>query len=216
MEDHATTDATLALWRELRSVNAGRGDSGVVIQAALRRSPGDVEALIGESARVRLCKGAYVEPPSVASRTRPTSTPPMPADGTAPGRRRVPGHRDPRRAADPAGRGVRPGERDRPGPVRVPDALRRPARSPGTPGRAGFGVRSTSRTGRSGIRTSCAAWRSARPNVAFVLRSVLREGSGRRADLARTRTRRESKSHPWRNGRLVGALWRGGGRRPAG
>jgi proline dehydrogenase len=66
MEDHATTDATLALWRELRPVNAGRGDSGVVIQAALRRSPADVEALIAESARIRLCKGAYVEPASVA------------------------------------------------------------------------------------------------------------------------------------------------------
>jgi proline dehydrogenase len=66
MEAHDTTDATLALWRELRPVNAGRGDSGVVIQAALRRSPADVDALIAEGARVRLCKGAYVEPSSVA------------------------------------------------------------------------------------------------------------------------------------------------------
>jgi proline dehydrogenase len=66
MEDHATTDATLALWRDLRSVNAGHGDSGIVIQAALRRSPGDIDQLIAERARVRLCKGAYVEPASVA------------------------------------------------------------------------------------------------------------------------------------------------------
>ncbi len=66
MEDHATTDATLALWRELRPINAGRGNSGVVIQAALRRSPTDVEQLIGEGARIRLCKGAYVEPAAVA------------------------------------------------------------------------------------------------------------------------------------------------------
>jgi len=66
MEDHETTDATLALWRELRPVNAGRGDSGVVIQAALRRSPADVDALVAEGARIRLCKGAYVEPASVA------------------------------------------------------------------------------------------------------------------------------------------------------
>jgi proline dehydrogenase len=66
MEDHATTDATLALWRDLRRVNAGRGDSGVVIQAALRRSPSDVDTLIAATARVRLCKGAYVEPASVA------------------------------------------------------------------------------------------------------------------------------------------------------
>ena len=66
MEDHATTDATLGLWRELRPINAGRGDSGVVIQAALRRSAQDVDALIEERARIRLCKGAYVEPSSVA------------------------------------------------------------------------------------------------------------------------------------------------------
>ena len=58
MEDHATTDATLALWRDLRPLNAGRGDSGVVIQTALRRSPDDVDALIAEAARIRLCKGA--------------------------------------------------------------------------------------------------------------------------------------------------------------
>jgi len=66
MEGHATTDATLSLWRDLRPINAGRGDSGVVIQAALRRSPADVATLIDEGARVRLCKGAYVEPASIA------------------------------------------------------------------------------------------------------------------------------------------------------
>jgi len=37
-----------------------------VIQAALRRSPADVDALIAERTRIRLCKGAYVEPASVA------------------------------------------------------------------------------------------------------------------------------------------------------
>jgi proline dehydrogenase len=66
MEDHTTTDATLELWRSLRPVMAGSGDVGVVIQAALRRSEADVEALISEGARIRLCKGAYKEPPSVA------------------------------------------------------------------------------------------------------------------------------------------------------
>ena len=66
MEDHATTDATLALWRAVRPINAGRGDSGVVIQASLRRSAADVDALLAEGGRVRLCKGAYVEPASVA------------------------------------------------------------------------------------------------------------------------------------------------------
>jgi len=66
MEDQTTTDATLRLWRVLRPVNSGHGDSGVVIQAALRRSPADVEELVAEEARVRLCKGAYVEPTAVA------------------------------------------------------------------------------------------------------------------------------------------------------
>ncbi|HEU4799228.1 MAG TPA: proline dehydrogenase family protein [Gemmatimonadales bacterium] len=39
---------------------------GVVIQTALRRSEGDIERLITMGARVRLCKGAYLEPPDVA------------------------------------------------------------------------------------------------------------------------------------------------------
>ncbi len=63
MEDHTTVDATLGLWRELRRTDAA---SGVVIQAALRRSATDVEELIGEGAPVRLCKGAYKEPSDVA------------------------------------------------------------------------------------------------------------------------------------------------------
>jgi proline dehydrogenase len=63
MEDHHTTDATLALWRDLRTLNPA---SGVVIQAALRRSAEDIEALIGEGGPVRLCKGAYREPAAVA------------------------------------------------------------------------------------------------------------------------------------------------------
>ena len=63
MEDHPWTQATLDLWRDLRSVDPA---SGVVIQAALLRSPADVEALIAERGRVRLCKGAYREPAGVA------------------------------------------------------------------------------------------------------------------------------------------------------
>jgi proline dehydrogenase len=66
MEDHTTTDATLALWRELRPIMAGSGDVGVVLQSALRRTPADAEALIAEGARIRLCKGAYREPATVA------------------------------------------------------------------------------------------------------------------------------------------------------
>lgn len=66
MEDHTTTDATLDLWRSLRPMMAGQGDVGLVLQSALRRTDADIETLIAEGARVRLCKGAYKEPSSVA------------------------------------------------------------------------------------------------------------------------------------------------------
>ncbi len=66
MEDHSTTDRTLELWHELRPIMAGSGDVGVVLQSALKRTPDDAERLIAEGARVRLCKGAYREPASVA------------------------------------------------------------------------------------------------------------------------------------------------------
>ena len=62
MEDHTTTDQTLAIQRDVRSI----GPVGVVIQAALRRSAADLDDLIAERVRVRLCKGAYDEPASVA------------------------------------------------------------------------------------------------------------------------------------------------------
>ena len=69
MEDHTTTDATLAVWRAIRPAGAGdpaKGDVGIVLQSALRRSEVDVEQIIAERGRVRLCKGAYKEPASVA------------------------------------------------------------------------------------------------------------------------------------------------------
>ena len=63
MEDHTRTDATLAIGRQL---HATYRDVGVVIQSYLRRSADDVEGLIRDQIRVRLCKGAYDEPASVA------------------------------------------------------------------------------------------------------------------------------------------------------
>jgi len=68
MEDHTTTDATLALWHDVRPPGwaDGGADVGVVIQSALRRSARDVEAIIEAGGRVRLCKGAYKEPEAAA------------------------------------------------------------------------------------------------------------------------------------------------------
>jgi proline dehydrogenase len=70
MEDHSTTDATLAIWRSVRPPDRSHGDTGVVIQAALRRSGADLDGIIAEAGRVRLCKGAYHEPAGVAFGSR--------------------------------------------------------------------------------------------------------------------------------------------------
>ncbi|HMC72036.1 MAG TPA: proline dehydrogenase family protein, partial [Mycobacteriales bacterium] len=63
MEDHTTTDSTLAIRRELRAEFPW---VGAVLQAYLYRTEGDCKDLATEGSRVRLCKGAYKEPPSVA------------------------------------------------------------------------------------------------------------------------------------------------------
>ena len=60
MEDSSTTDDTLRLYRELRA--DGYENLGVVLQASLRRTLADAEALAVEGVKVRLCKGIYVEP----------------------------------------------------------------------------------------------------------------------------------------------------------
>lgn len=63
MESSAHTERTLALIAELRQ---GYSSLGAVIQAYLYRSERDVRQLVEQGTRVRLCKGAYKEPPSVA------------------------------------------------------------------------------------------------------------------------------------------------------
>lgn len=63
MEDHSTTDLTLATLAELRK---DFPDVGVAIQAMLLRTPKDLATLTGAGSRVRLVKGAYAEPDSVA------------------------------------------------------------------------------------------------------------------------------------------------------
>jgi len=67
MEDHTTTDSTLAILRELRQ---DFPETGAVLQAALHRTEADCRALAHEGSRVRLCKGAYLEPEEVAFQER--------------------------------------------------------------------------------------------------------------------------------------------------
>ncbi|WP_396903656.1 proline dehydrogenase family protein [Mycolicibacterium phlei] len=64
-EDHTTTDSTLSIVRELRTEFDW---VGTVLQAYLKRTPGDCADFA--DARIRLCKGAYDEPASVAYRDR--------------------------------------------------------------------------------------------------------------------------------------------------
>jgi len=65
MEGSEYTQRTLDFFRERLFERFGR-HCGVVIQAMLRRSAADIAQLIALKARVRLCKGAYLEPPDVA------------------------------------------------------------------------------------------------------------------------------------------------------
>ena len=67
MEDHTTTDATLATLRELRK---DFPETGAVLQAYLHRTESDCRTLAFEGSRVRLCKGAYDEPADVAFQSR--------------------------------------------------------------------------------------------------------------------------------------------------
>jgi proline dehydrogenase len=63
MESSEYTDRTLALVRDL---HAKYGSVGTVIQSYLYRSKADIEDLCRRGIRVRLCKGAYLEPAGVA------------------------------------------------------------------------------------------------------------------------------------------------------
>jgi len=65
-EDHTTTDSTLSIVRDLRTEFEWLG---TVLQAYLKRTEGDCREFAGSGARIRLCKGAYDEPGSVAYRT---------------------------------------------------------------------------------------------------------------------------------------------------
>jgi proline dehydrogenase len=65
-EDHTTTDSTLSISGDLR---VDFDWLGTVLQAYLHRTLGDCQDLAAAGARVRLCKGAYDEPTSVAHHT---------------------------------------------------------------------------------------------------------------------------------------------------
>lgn len=66
MEGSQYTQATIEMVRRLHAIPGNRSHVGIVIQAYLYRSEEDIRALIADGIRIRLCKGAYKEPASIA------------------------------------------------------------------------------------------------------------------------------------------------------
>jgi proline dehydrogenase len=67
MEDSRFTSDTVEIYAEAQSQF---GNLGVALQSYLKRTPSDLERLIPLGGHIRLCKGAYVEPPEVALTVR--------------------------------------------------------------------------------------------------------------------------------------------------
>ena len=65
MEDSAVTQVTIDIFKRLRA-EFGIDDVGIVLQSYLRRTFADAQELTKIPARIRICKGAYNEPPEVA------------------------------------------------------------------------------------------------------------------------------------------------------
>jgi proline dehydrogenase len=63
MEDHTCTDATLRIFRQMQ---ARYGNVGVVLQAYLHRTIPDISSLLPSRPNIRICKGIYREPRSIA------------------------------------------------------------------------------------------------------------------------------------------------------
>jgi proline dehydrogenase len=66
MEGSPYTQKTLDFVHGLHAQNGNKGHVGAVIQSYLKRSEADIEKLCANGIRIRLCKGAYKEPPEIA------------------------------------------------------------------------------------------------------------------------------------------------------
>jgi proline dehydrogenase len=65
MEDSSVTQSTIDIFKRLRA-EFGLDNVGIVLQSYLYRTLADAQELVKLPARVRICKGAYLEPPEVA------------------------------------------------------------------------------------------------------------------------------------------------------
>jgi len=66
MEGSAYTQRTLDFVHKLHRIPGNQECVGAVIQSYMRRAESDIDALLSEGIRIRLCKGAYKEPPEIA------------------------------------------------------------------------------------------------------------------------------------------------------
>jgi proline dehydrogenase len=71
MEGSPYTQRTLDFVHELHRMPGNSNSVGTVIQAYLKRSESDIEKLLAEGIRIRLCKGAYKEPADIAFAAKP-------------------------------------------------------------------------------------------------------------------------------------------------
>jgi proline dehydrogenase len=94
MEGSKHTQRTLAAFRKLRTHHE---NVGIVLQAYLHRTEQDVKEAIARRDRVRLCKGAYNEPPSIAWTDMDEIRASYPLRALASRPRELPGPRQPRR-----------------------------------------------------------------------------------------------------------------------
>jgi proline dehydrogenase len=70
MEGSAYTQRTLDITRQLHRLPGVAGHVGTVLQAYMRRTREDASRLVAEGIRIRLCKGAYLEPQEIAFRKK--------------------------------------------------------------------------------------------------------------------------------------------------
>jgi proline dehydrogenase len=67
MEESAHTEATITIFEK---VQAEHGNLGVALQSYLKRTPDDLQRVMTAGGHVRLCKGAYAEPPEIAHQAK--------------------------------------------------------------------------------------------------------------------------------------------------
>ncbi len=178
MESSPYVDGTITLFKRLR---AKSDKVGIAIQAYLYRTEKDVEELVALGSAIRLVKGAYLEPPSVAFPKKSDvdenffklASRMLQDDNKRPGALLHIATHD----LSPAEQAAAGDSRTQchAGSLRVRDAVRHPDRPAAGAGRArASGRAASSVTASTGSRGTCGAWRERPANVWFVAKNMFR------------------------------------------